>query len=99
MCAAAAWVLAQTTLPPRTTRLIGDDLAACLEQLLPCIEELAAGRDDMPTVMVTIGEVRRHLDLPVQAGGPGETERVRRIAVSLLALHAHHDTLTEEGNR
>ncbi|MFI1030716.1 DUF6415 family natural product biosynthesis protein [Streptomyces sp. NPDC020951] len=99
MRAAASWFLSQKTLPRhQTVKLFGDDFKAFLEDLIPQVEQLAAGRgeDDVPAMVALagIGEARRRLGVAERPGLRGEVERVNRLARSVLALRAHYDALT-----
>ncbi|RSN13727.1 hypothetical protein DMH25_08010 [Streptomyces sp. WAC 01325] len=99
MRAAAAWFLDQRTLPRHETlKLWSKDLSDFLEHLASEIEQRAAAlpKADVPArvAMVGVGEARRRLDEPQAAGLLGETERVKRLARSVVALCDHHDALT-----
>ncbi|WP_435214743.1 DUF6415 family natural product biosynthesis protein [Streptomyces sp. bgisy034] len=99
MRAAAAWSLDQPTLPRHEQlKLWSGDLGTFLEHLAAAVEQLAAGLPaaDVPVrvAMVGAGEARRRMNEPEAAGLHGETERVKRLARSVMALCDHHDTLT-----
>ncbi|WP_405584434.1 DUF6415 family natural product biosynthesis protein [Streptomyces sp. NBC_01092] len=99
MRAAATWLLDQRTLPRHESlKLWSTDLGTFLEHLTSEIEQLAANlpMSDVPgrVAMVGVGEARRRLDQPEAAGLHGETERVKRLARSVMALCDHHDALT-----
>ncbi|GAA3592510.1 DUF6415 family natural product biosynthesis protein [Streptomyces osmaniensis] len=99
MRAAAAWFLDQRTLPRHESlKLWAGDLGGFLEHLASEIEQLAATlpSDDVPArvALVGVGEARRRLDEPEAAGLNGNTERVKRLARSVVALCDHHDALT-----
>ena len=99
MRTAATWFLDQTTLPRHEELAVWSrDLTAFLEQLMPRLEERAAKlpANDVPArvAMVGVGEARRRLYEKGAAGLHGETERVRRLARSVVALCDHHDTLS-----
>ncbi|MGW6954259.1 DUF6415 family natural product biosynthesis protein [Streptomyces sp. NRRL F-5140] len=99
MRAAAAWFLDQRTLPRHEVlKLWSDDLTAFIQRLMPEIEALAAGLppSDVPVRVATVdvGEARRRLREPDVAGPNGETERVKGLARSVVALCDHHGALT-----
>ncbi|MFJ2007800.1 DUF6415 family natural product biosynthesis protein [Streptomyces chartreusis] len=98
MRAAAAWFLDQRTLPRHESlKLWSGDLGDFLEHLASEIEQLAAALpNDVPArvAMVGVGEARWRLDEPDATGLNDDTERVRRLARSVMALCDHHDALT-----
>ncbi|WP_244313459.1 DUF6415 family natural product biosynthesis protein [Streptomyces zinciresistens] len=99
MRAAAAWFLDQRTLPRHENlRLWSADLTAFLEHLIHETGLLAAGLPpyDVPgrVAMVCVDEARLRLSMPEAAGLNGETQRVRCLARSVVALCDHYDTLT-----
>ncbi|MFJ9752950.1 DUF6415 family natural product biosynthesis protein [Streptomyces chartreusis] len=98
MRAAAAWFLDQRTLPRHESlKLWSKDLTDFVEHLAFAVDRLAASLpvSDAPgrVAMVGVGEARRRLDEPEAAGLNGETERVKRLARSVVALCDHHDAL------
>lgn len=98
MRAAAAWFLDQRMLPRHEVlKLWSEDLSGFIEQLLPQIEVLAVSLppSDVPArvAMAGAGEARRRLREPQAAGLTGETERVKRLARSVVALCDHIETL------
>ncbi|MFJ4365046.1 DUF6415 family natural product biosynthesis protein [Streptomyces chartreusis] len=97
--AAATWFLDQPTLPRHEQlKLWSSDLTDFVEHLAAAIEQLAASLplSDVPArvAMVGVGEARRRLHEPEAAGLNGETERVKRLARSVVALCDHHDALS-----
>lgn len=99
MRAAAAWFLDQRTLPRHEVlKLWSEDLTGFIEQLMPMVESLAERLppSDVPAqvAMAGVGEARRRLYKPQAAGLNGETDRVKRLARSVVALCDHHSALT-----
>ncbi|WP_370251647.1 DUF6415 family natural product biosynthesis protein [Streptomyces sp. V4I8] len=99
MRAAASWLLDQRTLPRHESlKLWSEDLMAFIGQLISKIEPFFASlsKNDVPArvAMVAVREARRRLHEPEAAGLLGETERVKRLARSVVALCDHHDALT-----
>ncbi|MEU6480566.1 DUF6415 family natural product biosynthesis protein [Streptomyces sp. NPDC047017] len=97
--AAASWFLDQRTLPRHgTVKAFEADFRATLAELIPRIEELAAGLpgDEPPAkaALAALAEARSRLRAVEAAGLRGEATRVRQIAASVLAACDHHDTLT-----
>ncbi|MEU3945388.1 DUF6415 family natural product biosynthesis protein [Streptomyces sp. NPDC029526] len=95
----AAWFLDQVTLPRHgLVALFAQDFTRNLNDLMPCVEQLAAlrGADDVPAqvALVGVGEARRRLTEPEAAGLSGEVARVRRLARSVRCLCDHYDALT-----
>ncbi|WP_405586011.1 DUF6415 family natural product biosynthesis protein [Streptomyces sp. NBC_01092] len=100
MRAAVSWFLDQRTLPRHETlKLWRQDLDSFLRQLIPAVEELAVSLppSDVPgrVALAGVGEAKRRLDEPEAAGLHGETERVKRLARSVVSLCDHHATLTD----
>ena len=98
MRAAASWFLEQRTLPRhQSVQLFHQDFSAFIGQLIPEIEQLAAGQpeNDVPAqvALVGVGEARRRLHEPEAAGLHGEVERVKRLARSVVALCDHREAL------
>lgn len=99
MRAAATWLLDQKSLPGHATlKAYEEDLRKALDDLVPQIEQLAAARpeDDVQgkVALAGVGEARRRLGLPEREGLQGEYERVKRLAMSVIALCDHLDALT-----
>lgn len=80
-----------------SVRLFGQDFHGFLEQVIPRIEQLAAGRaeDDVPSrvALAGVGEARRRLAEPVAGELAGEVARASRLARSAVALCDHYDAL------
>lgn len=99
MRAAASWFVDQPTLPRHESlKIWSTDLTSYLELLIPTVNELAGiGSADAAAMaaMAGIGEAERRLHEPGAAGLRGETERVRRLARSVIALCDHHVNLSE----
>ncbi|WP_330358785.1 DUF6415 family natural product biosynthesis protein [Streptomyces chartreusis] len=98
MRAAAAWFLDQRTLPRHgSLKHWSSDLGDFLKHLASGIEQLTAAlpASDVPArvAMVGVGEARRRLDEPEATGLNGDTERVKQLARSVVALCDHHDAL------
>ncbi|MFE6171843.1 DUF6415 family natural product biosynthesis protein [Streptomyces sp. NPDC056464] len=99
MSAAAGWFVEQPTLPRHESlKMWSEDLTGFLERLIPAVEVLAGSlpEDDVSAraAMVGVGEAHRRLREPGAAGLNGETERVRRLARSVMALCDHHVNLS-----
>ncbi|MFJ1869980.1 DUF6415 family natural product biosynthesis protein [Streptomyces chartreusis] len=98
MRAAASWFVDQPTLlRHESLKIWSTDLTDYLERLIPAVRELAGiGPADDAVAMVAmggVGEAERRLYEPGAAGLRGETERVRRLARSVIALCDHHESL------
>jgi len=98
MRSAATWFLDQATLlRHEALAAMSKDMTAFLEQLMPKLEErastLPAGDVPARVAMAGVAEARRRLYEPGAAGLNGETERVKRLARSVVALCDHHDSL------
>ncbi|MFB6938766.1 DUF6415 family natural product biosynthesis protein [Streptomyces chartreusis] len=98
MRAAVSWFLDQRTLPRHETLKLWDqDLAGFLRQLIPAIEALAAslppGDVSVRVASVAVREATARLHEPEEAGLHGETERVKRLARSVVLLCDQHISL------
>jgi len=97
--AAASWFLDQKTLPRHgTVQGFEKDFRATLGELLPLVEELAAGQpdDDVPAkvALAALAEARHRLGAAEAPGLQGEVKRVKLLAASVLAACDHYDVLT-----
>ncbi|MFF0792922.1 DUF6415 family natural product biosynthesis protein [Streptomyces spiralis] len=97
--AAAAWFIAQPTLPRHgTVKGFEADFRKVLDALIPRAEELAAAlpTDDVTAKVALAGvrKARQRLDEPEAAGLHGEVERVKQIARSVIAMCNHYDSLS-----
>ncbi|WP_432193823.1 DUF6415 family natural product biosynthesis protein [Streptomyces sp. bgisy027] len=95
----ASWFTAQQTLPRHPTiKAFDKDLREALGELIPQIQNHAAQRptDDVQgkVALAGVDEARRRLGLPERSGLQGEYERVKRLAMSVIALCDHLDALT-----
>ncbi|MFE4575798.1 DUF6415 family natural product biosynthesis protein [Streptomyces chartreusis] len=101
MRAAASWFVGQPT-RHESLKIWSKDLTDYLERLIPAVKELAGiGPADDISAMVAmggVGEAERRLYEPGAAGLRGETERVRRLARSVIALCDHHVNLSGSSN-
>ncbi|MET8827345.1 DUF6415 family natural product biosynthesis protein [Streptomyces sp. NPDC004610] len=94
----ASWFIDQQALPRhQTVRRFGADFRRYLELLTEQTEQLARTMppDDVPARVaeIAVGEARRRLYIPERDGLTGETERVKRLARSVMALCDHFETL------
>lgn len=99
MRAAATWLLDQKSLPGYATlKAYEKDLRKALDDLIPQIEQHAGARpeDDIQgkVALAGVGKARRRLGLPEREGLQGEYERVKKLAMSVIALCDHVDALT-----
>lgn len=99
MRASASWFLDQRTLlRHEMLKHLSVDLGGFLEHLAFAVEQHAAKlpASDVPArvAMIGVGEARRRMTEREAAGLSGETERVKRLARSVVALCDHLDALT-----
>lgn len=101
MRASASWFLDQRTLlRHEALKVLSVGLGGFLEHLASAVEQHAAKLppSDAPAqvAMIGVGEARRRMTEQEAAGLNGETERVKRLARSVVALCDHLDALTGE---
>ncbi|MGW4302064.1 DUF6415 family natural product biosynthesis protein [Streptomyces sp. NPDC004646] len=98
MRAAASFFLDQKALPRHgTVKTFEGDFRTALHELMPRVEELAAGQPDDDAVKAAragLAEVRPQLAAPEAPGLRGEFVRVRQLAKSVISLSDHHDLLS-----